>query len=112
MGVDHAHIGLSVEDGDRFFQGSGSEAIVAVYPAEVRGSGVGDRAFKSRGDALMGGSVDANARVAFRVVLGNVEGGVGGAVVPNEKLKVRVGLSEDAFDRFSEVAIAVVTRDD
>ena len=60
----------------------------------------------------MGRSVGANAIVALGVVVGDVEGGIGGAVVPDQKLKVWVSLGEDAFDRFSEVAIAVVAGDD
>jgi hypothetical protein len=51
----------------------------------------------------MGSGVDANAWVEFCVVVGNVEGGVGGAVVPDQKLEVGVGLGEDTFDRFGEV---------
>ena len=35
----------------------------------------------------MGSGVDANAWVEFCVVVGNVEGGVGGAVVPDQKLE-------------------------
>jgi hypothetical protein len=51
----------------------------------------------------MGSGVDMNAGVLLSVVVGNVEGGVGGAVVPDQKLEVGVGLGEDTFDRFGEV---------
>jgi len=48
----------------------------------------------------MARSVGANARVALGVVVGDVEGGSGGAVVPDQKLEAWVSLGEDAFDCF------------
>ena len=48
----------------------------------------------------MGRSVGANAIVALGVVMGDVEGGIGGAVVPDQKLEAWVSLGEDAFDCF------------
>ncbi|MEP1061816.1 hypothetical protein NDI38_25935 [Stenomitos frigidus AS-A4] len=66
------------------------------------------RAFECRRKPLMRGGNHAKAIVLCRVILGDHEGTIGGAVVPQHVLKVALGLCQDAFDRGSEILLTIV----
>lgn len=56
----------------------------------------------------MGGADELDARVLVGVLLGNLGGLVDGAVVPEEKGEVGVGLGQDGFDRACKIRFAVM----
>ena len=82
VGVDHADLGVLVEEGAGFGEGSGEEEVVAIDATDVVGLGVGNRGAEGGGSALMGGADEVYAGVLKGVRLGDLGGLVGGAVVP------------------------------
>jgi hypothetical protein len=52
-----------------------------------------------------------DAGVLVGVLLGDLEGVVGGSIIPQEESKVWIGLAEDRFDRLYEVSFPVVDGD-
>ena len=106
VGVDHAEVGVLVENGAGFGEGGGVEEVVAINAADV--GGVGDGIAEGGGSALVGGGDDLDAGVLVGVLFGDFEGVVGGAVVPEEEGEVGFGLGEDGIDRLGEVGGAVM----
>jgi len=60
----------------------------------------------------MGGGNDANTRVTGGVMLGDRQGIVGGAVIPQNQLEIGVGLRQDRGNQGGQISLAVVDRDD
>jgi hypothetical protein len=107
VGVDHAARGMSIEIINGLGEGRSGEQIIAIDQADVfalgLGAGLGNRATAPSVECLD----DFDARILGGVVVGDREGVIGGAIVPENQFKVGEGLGEDAFDRLWQIGFAV-----
>jgi len=98
-----------VKNSHGFSQGRGGNQIITIDPAQVGCGSRRDRSFEGARKALIVSRVDnPNPIVFLGVVVGDGEGLISGAIVPNQEVKVGVGLGEDAVEASGKEGGAVV----